>query len=76
MFEQLLEWFQPGQRELFKKVFLDQAHRVAELEARIAELSERVSGMYIAPSVSGAVSGTTGTQSGAISSAGDGVSGD
>ena len=36
MFEELLSWLPPGQRELFAKVFTDLVARVEALEAKVS----------------------------------------
>ena len=36
MFEELLSWFAPGQKELFAKVFTDLVARVEALEAKVS----------------------------------------
>lgn len=40
MFEELLSWFAPGQKELFAKVFTDLVARVEALEAKVSPTAD------------------------------------
>jgi len=52
MFEELLQWFAPGHREVFSKVFTDLVARVEALEAKLGVGEQAAAAPAQAPAAS------------------------